>query len=125
VYPDQYGVDLAALADLIDQALRHDSVPAFTPIKERDGNAVVSLNVLAEEFVTGMNLPGVGWVTCRQASLQQRPRRRAAASRDSSVEDLDAGVLVLVNMKERLKSHRLSSRCPPGEHLQLLWFRAA
>jgi hypothetical protein len=40
VYPDQHGVDLAALSDLIEQALGHDSVPAFTPIEDGDGNAV-------------------------------------------------------------------------------------
>jgi hypothetical protein len=34
----------------------------------------VPLNVLAEEFVTRMDLPDVGWITCRQASLQLRSR---------------------------------------------------
>jgi hypothetical protein len=93
VDPDHNGIDLATLADLIDKALGYDSVPAFTPIEDRYGSAVIPLNVLAEEFVTRMDLPDVGWVSCRQASLQQRSRRRTAASGDGGVEDLDAGVL--------------------------------
>jgi len=75
VYPDQHGVDLAALADLIEQALGHDSVPAFTLVENSEGNAVARLDVVAEEFVTRMGLPGVGWVTPRQAGLQHGPRR--------------------------------------------------
>ena len=75
MYPDQHGVDLAALADLIEQALGHDSVPAFTLVEDGDGNAVARLDVLAEEFVTRMDLPGIGWVTRRQTGLQHGPRR--------------------------------------------------
>jgi hypothetical protein len=69
VYPDQHGVDFASLADLIEQALGHDSVPTFTVVEASEGNAVVRLDVLAEEFVTRMGLPGVGWVTRRQTGL--------------------------------------------------------
>jgi hypothetical protein len=61
VYPDQHGVDLAALADVIKQTFGHDSVPAFTLIEDGDRNAVARLNVLAEEFVARMDLPSVGW----------------------------------------------------------------
>src|SRR5262249_23192087 len=120
VYPDQHGVDLASLADLFEQALGNDSVPAFTPIEDRHGNAVARLNILAEEFVTRMDLPGVGGVPCRQACRQHGTRRWPAASGDSGVENLNAGILVRVKLKKRLKGDRLSTRRPPGEHFQLL-----
>jgi hypothetical protein len=75
VHPDQHGVNLTSFADLIEQALGHDSVPTLTLVKDGDRNAVTRLNVLAEEFVTRMGLPGVGWVTRCQAVLQYGPSR--------------------------------------------------
>jgi len=63
VHPDQHGVDLAALADLLKQALGQDSVPAFTLIEKSDGNTVARPDVAAQEFVPRMGLPGVGRVT--------------------------------------------------------------
>ena len=75
MYPDQHGVDLAALANLIEQDLGHDSVPAFTPVEDGDGNAVARLDVFGRRVRDPDGPARYRVVTRRQAGLQHGPRR--------------------------------------------------
>src|SRR5271165_6309189 len=68
-----------------------------------------------------MALPRVRWVAGRKTSLQDRLRRRTAATGHRCINNLNTGIPTLVNIEQSIQCSGLASRGPPGKDFQLVF----